>query len=599
VPEPPTPMSPARPHQEAVAPRPLGALPMAALAVVVGIGAGAGAILFRKLIAFVHDLLFLGDLAFTYDANLHTPESPWGPWVVLVPVVGALGVAFLVKNFAPEARGHGVPEVMDAIYHGEGRIRPVVAVIKSLASALSIGSGGSVGREGPIAQIGSALGSALGQWIPMSLSQRVTLIAAGAAGGIAATFNTPIGGLAFAIELLLPSITPLTVTCVAFSTVTATYIGRSFLGLQPAFQVPALVMKQTHLQPPAAFLAFLALGLLLGLLATLFVRSIYWFEDRFEQMPGNYYTRHTLGMLGVGVTMYVVFRLTGRYYVEGVGYAAIEDVLRGSLSLPLLLLVLVGLKLLVTCLTLGSGASGSIFSPSLFMGAMAGGAFGVVVSGLFPGLGVGIPAFAIVGMAAMIAGSTGAVMTAITMLFEMTRDYNVALPVIVAVVVAYLVRKNLSYESIYTLKLLRRNHVVPEGLEAALAAARQARHVMSREFVVVPANAGPDSWPRPPAADRELLVLVERGGELVDVRRAQPEELLRPPSTPERLSRVRYVLVSERGGLRELLAEFLAEGASLAVVTRVPGSRRVGDITGVIERAQLASLTRTDAAIFG
>src|SRR5579862_4573975 len=207
---------------------------------VVGIVTGFGALAFRDLIGLVHNLLFLGQLDVHYDANVFTPASPWGPLVILVPVVGAVAVTFLVSRFAPEARGHGVPEVMDAIYYGGGVIRPVVAVVKSLASAIAIGSGAAVGREGPIIQIGSALGSTLGQVLRMSPGQRIILVASGAGAGIAATFNTPIGGVLFAIELMLPEVSASTFLPVALSTGAATFIGRFFFGPQPAFAVPHL-----------------------------------------------------------------------------------------------------------------------------------------------------------------------------------------------------------------------------------------------------------------------------------------------------------------------------------------------------------------------
>ena len=178
-------------------------------------------------------------MSFFYDASRFTPPSPWGALVILVPVIGALGVTFIVNNFAPEAKGHGVPEVMDAIYYQRGIIRPIVAVAKSLASALAIGSGAAVGREGPIIQIGSALGSTFGQMIRMSMGQRIILVAAGAGAGIAATFNTPIGGVLFATELMLPEISVNTFLPVAIATGTATFIGRLFFGTQPAFRFPA------------------------------------------------------------------------------------------------------------------------------------------------------------------------------------------------------------------------------------------------------------------------------------------------------------------------------------------------------------------------
>ena len=220
--------------------RSLNAPALWALSILVGVVAGLGAVAFRALIGLVHNLLFLGKLSSAYDANTHTPPSPWGPFVIFVPVAGALGVAFLVKNFAPEAKGHGVPEVMDAVYHRKGIIRPVVSVVKALASALSIGSGASIGREGPIIQIGSSFGSTLGQLLGLPAWQRITLIAAGAGGGIGATFNTPVGGVLFAVEIILHEVSARTLVPVFTATATATYVGELFFGPHPSFSIPAL-----------------------------------------------------------------------------------------------------------------------------------------------------------------------------------------------------------------------------------------------------------------------------------------------------------------------------------------------------------------------
>ena len=381
-------------------PQPVAWWVMVLCSLAVGVIAGLGAVVFRAMIGGFHNLLFLGQWSFDYDANVHTPPSPWGAWIILVPVLGAIGVAFLVKTFAPEAKGHGVPEVMDAIYHQDGRIRPIVALIKSLASALSIGSGGSVGREGPIIQVGAAFGSTLGQVITMPVRQRALLIAAGAGGGIAATFNTPIGGIVFAVELMLPFATPLSLLGVALSCVTATYIGRAFFGVLPSFNVPSLslivpslpLIEGSDLALPV--LPWFALfGLILGVLAWLLTRGIYWFEDLFDAMPGNYYTRHMSGMLLVGLVMYGFMALSQRYfdqpnhyYVQGVGYATIMDILRGDLTASGFLLLLVVAKLLVTCLTLGSGASGGVFSPAMFLGAALGGCFGSTLLHVLPDL---------------------------------------------------------------------------------------------------------------------------------------------------------------------------------------------------------------------
>jgi CIC family chloride channel protein len=355
--------------------RTLGSLRFSLLAVLIGVVAGFGAVAFRGLIAFFHNILFLGKLSFLYDANIHTAASPLGALVVLVPVVGAMGVVFLVKNFAPEAKGHGVPEVIDAIHYNRGRIRPVVAVIKSLASALSIGSGGAVGREGPIIQIGSSFASTVAQILRLPVWQCVTLIAGGAGAGIAATFNTPIGGILFAIEIMMLEVSVRTLVPVAIATATGTYISRLVFGPYPSFVVPGLDTHYFHVGEPIVLLFYVGLGVIMGMVSALFIRSLYAFEDFFNQrIKASYYVRHMGGMLLVGIMIYLLMIAFGHYYIEGVGYSTVQDILSGTLTLPYLLLLLFALKLLATSLTLGSGASGGIFSPSLFMGATLGGA---------------------------------------------------------------------------------------------------------------------------------------------------------------------------------------------------------------------------------
>ena len=563
-------------------PPPLAAWRLGTLAVAVGIIAGLGAVVFRALISAFHDLLFLRQLSFTYDANLHTLASPWGPLVILVPVAGALGVAFVVGTFAPEAKGHGVPEVMDAVYHREGRIRPVVVVIKAIASALSIGSGGSVGREGPIVQIGAAFGSTLGQVIRMPTYQRVVLVAAGAGAGIAATFNSPLGGIAFGVELMLPVASAAAILPLALATVIATHIGWIFFGTSPSFEVPALAALRPTDISFAVLPWFLVCGLLVGLLAALFTRAIYWFEDRFDAMPGNYYTRHMLGMLAVGLIIYgfvtlsaPLFGQPNHYYVQGVGYATILDVLRGDLTAPGFLLLLVGAKLLVTCLTLGSGASGGIFSPSLFLGAALGGFMGGALESLAPGLGVPSFHFAIAGMAGMVAGATGAVLTAIIMVFEMTWNYSVIIPVILTSTVAYAVRQSLSPASIYTLKLLRRGDVVPQGLQGWIVGPYRAHHLMSRDFVIAggPAEAG-----------GARIALVSRDGRIegVSIAGASPAP---------------YVRVSPDSRLIAILRAMEEAGAPVALVIDGGGAGTAPDVLGVITDREVASLTRSSARL--
>ncbi len=462
------------------------------LAIFTGLFAGIGAVAFRALIALFHNLMFLGSFSLTYDANVHTAPSPWGIGIIIVPVIGALIVTYLVKHYAPEAKGHGVPEVIDAIYYNSGIIRPSVALIKFIASAISIGSGGAVGREGPIIQIGAAFGSLVGQIIHMPKWQRFTLIACGASGGIAATFNTPIGGLMFAIELILPEISSRTIIPVALATGAATYVGRFFFGDFPAFTIPDFAMQSSSTLFAPGILAWLGFGVLLGVVSMIYIRALYGFENMFERIPGNDYTRHVLGMFLVGVTMYLLLRFTGHYYIQGVGYATVQDILRQMAFHPGFLLMLFVMKLLVTSLTLGSGASGGIFSPSLFMGASLGSAYAMVLGPLMPDAGLGVVGTAIIGMAGMVAGATGAVVTAIVMIFEMTRDYNVIIPLMITASVAYGIRRALLRDSIYTMKLSRRKHAVPEALQTNL-------HLMHtvRELLYIPVLRRPVDDPTP------------------------------------------------------------------------------------------------------
>ena len=473
--------------------RRLSGVGLSLLALGVGIVTGLGAVLFRDLIGLIHNLAFEGRLSPDYNANAFTHAAPWGAAVILVPVIGGILVTFLVTNFAPEAKGHGVPEVMDSIYHNGGVIRPVVAVVKSLASALAIGAGASVGREGPIIQIGSALGSTLGQIVRMPASQRITLVAAGAGAGIAATFNTPIGGVMFAIELMLPEVSVSTFMPVAIATGAATFIGRWALGDEPAFHVPALAPMNTDATAVIVLLLFALLGALTGVAAASFIRGLHLFEDLFDRIRSRY-LRHILGMLLVGALMYALYRAFGQYYVDGVGYATVQAILTGHLSVFWLLFLLYACKLAATGLSLGSGSSGGIFSPSLFMGAALGGGFAAALNAAGLSVPLSVPAFAMVGMGAMVGGGTGAVMTAVVMIFEMTLDYDIIMPMIVAVAMSVGVRRVLSRENIYTLKLVRRGRAIPKARHANMFLVRRAREVMDRDVLVIPAETSFDEF---------------------------------------------------------------------------------------------------------
>jgi chloride channel protein, CIC family len=432
------------------------------IATIIGLLTGVAAWAFRLLIGLIHNLAFYGHFSVDYDANLHADPSTWGWFVIFVPVIGGVGVIWLIKNFAPEAKGHGVPEVMDAVYHRQGRMRGGVSIVKAFASALTIGTGGSLGREGPIVMICSAFSSTIGQWLKMPMSQRNLMIACGAAGGIAATFNAPLGGIMFAIELLLLSVNRYTVVPVIISAVIAANIGRWLIGPDPAFHISTTDLV-VGADSPLILAIYFPFAALVGLVALLFIRGIYWSEEWFEQLPLGPYQRHMLGMLILGLLFQGMYLYFGHYYVQGVGYATIQDLVTRTLTSPGFILLILGAKMLATMLTIGSGGSGGVFSPSLFLGATLGGAFGYGLVALFPEIGVDPAAFALVGMASMVAATTSAPMTAAIMTYEMTLDYGVVLPVMVGVAVAYAVRHHFSEGDIYTIKLLRRGRNVPQG----------------------------------------------------------------------------------------------------------------------------------------
>jgi chloride channel protein, CIC family len=403
---------------------------------IIGIGAGFGAIFFRWLIAFFQNFFF--------EDGKHFFSFMGSYYVIIIPMAGGLVVGLIIHFFAKETKGHGVPEVMLAVAEGESRIRPRVAAIKALVSSICIGSGGSAGREGPIVQISSALGSTLGQVFRLSEDKTRILIACGAAGGIAATFNAPLAGIFFALEIILREYGVRHFSSVVLSAVMATVISRAFLGSSPAFHVPHYTLMTNW-----DYLFYFFLGFLAAITSWLFIKLLYKNEDIFDSWKIPDYLKPAIGGLILGII--------GYFFPEifGVGYSSIEQTLNGQLAVHLVL-VLIGLKILATSLTLGSGGSGGVFAPSLFIGAMLGSSFGSLLHLLFPGIPISVGAFALVGMGAVFAGAAQAPISAILILFEMTDDYKILLPLMITCVFSTLIVRRLSPESIYTLKLRRR-----------------------------------------------------------------------------------------------------------------------------------------------
>lgn len=451
-------------------------------ALLVGIGSGVGAVLFRFLIQGVE---WVGYVWF--------PEvtAGWGKaYAVIVPAVGGLLVGLLVYNFAREAKGHGVPEVMEAVALRGGRIRPIVAIIKSLASSLSIGSGGSVGREGPIVQIGSALGSTIGQWFHMSEQRIRSLVACGAAGGIAATFNAPIAGVIFALEIILAEFRVSYFSTVVISAVSASVIAQAVFGDLPAFPIP-IEYEINHI---AEFAFYPLLGVLAALVGVLFVRVLYGAEDLFERWKSvPEWLQPAVGgaLIGTVALAYpLVTPLSWEHLPQifNVGYEVIEESLLNQMTLVAVILLLV-LKLLGTALTLGSGGSGGVFAPGLFMGAMLGAGFGIFMNILFPGIPAPPGAYALVGMAAVFSASAHAPITAVIILFELTGDYKIILPLMLTVVIATLIsRRMLKGESIYTLKLARRGVRLRAGRDVDILQGVLVEDVMTDAVVTASAS---------------------------------------------------------------------------------------------------------------
>lgn len=428
------------------------------LALLVGAGAGGGAVLFRYLIDWL-SVLFTGRADYGHAAGASSPHFPGlGPFFLLVaPIIGGLVYGPLVARFAPEARGHGVPEVMLAIAERGGRMGPRVVVVKSLASALCIGSGGSVGREGPIVQVGSALGSALGQTLKMPESRLRLLVACGAAGGISATFNAPIAGVFFALELILRNFRTEAFGVVVLASVTADVIGRAAFGQEPFLSLPSF-----ELSSPLEYLLYAGLGMLAAAGGVLFTKVLYGVEDIMDWLwRGPEWLRPAAGGVLLGA---VLFALPQMY---GVGYAVLENAVRGEYVLWFLLVLLAG-KILATSVTIAIGGSGGVFAPSLFMGAMLGVAYGLAVNAVFPAVAGSPGAYGIVGMGAVFAGAARAPITAVLIIFELTGSYAIILPLMFAISLAAGVSNLLSRDTVYTLKLRRRGIDVLRGRSANL-----------------------------------------------------------------------------------------------------------------------------------
>jgi CIC family chloride channel protein len=415
-------------------------------AILIGVLCGLGAIAFRELIHLL-GLAFWGEK----EMSLGLLEAmPW-PRRLLIPVVGGLLVAPIVYRWVREARGHGVPEVMTAVAVNKGIIRIRVAAAKALGSAITIASGGAAGREGPIIQIGSAIGSSIGQLLGVSARRMRTYVGCGAAAGIAATFNAPIAGALFSVEIILGEMGVSQFGPIVISSVVATVISRWHLGNTPVFHVPEYSMSGL-----AEMLPYAALGVLCAVVAVAFMKTLEFIEHVLgdnARIPDL--LRPILGGLGLGV----IGIWLPQVFADG--YDTIDIALNTGAPWLLLLAWLVA-KIVATSLTLGSGGSGGVFAPSLFLGAMAGGLVGQGVAAL-GGPAIQPGAYALVGMGGVVAATTRAPITAMIIIFEITSDYEIILPLMTVCILSTVVHTRLSKESIYTMKLAKRGIELHEG----------------------------------------------------------------------------------------------------------------------------------------
>jgi chloride channel protein, CIC family len=434
------------------------------LAALIGILAGVIAYALYDLIGLFTNLSYYHEWSFRFRSPEHTLI---GPWIIVTPVIGGLIVGVMAKYGSEKIKGHGIPEAMEAVLTSRSRIEAKVAILKPLSAAIAIGTGGPFGAEGPIIQTGGAVGSLVGQLISTTAAERKVLLACGAGAGMAATFNTPIAGVILAIELLLFEFRSRSFIPLVIASTLATSVRAILLGQRSMFS-----MGNVNFEVLRGLPFYLLLGVISGVAAIGFTKLLYWVEDQFDRLPINDLWHPAIGALGLGIIGFFVPR------VLGVGYDTISDILNNNLAFKLLVLIAI-FKALALVISLGSGTSGGLLAPMFMSSAALGGAFALVVNRIFPGAHLSPGAYALVAMAAVFGAASRATFAFIVFAFEITRDYNAILPLMLGCVIADMIAiRFLPTTSIMTEKLARRGLLVPGEYEAGVLRVVRVGEVM-------------------------------------------------------------------------------------------------------------------------
>jgi len=482
---------------------------VSSLAAAIGLVAGIIAFVLYKLIGLFTNLFFFHHWSTDFSSAQH---NHLGWMVIVTPVIGGLIVGVMAKYGTSKIKGHGIPEAMEAVLFNRSRIAPRVAILKPISAAIAIGTGGPFGAEGPIIQTGGAIGSLVGQAFHTTAVERKVLLACGAAAGMSATFNTPIAGVILAIELLLFEFKSRSFIPLVIASTLATAVHMQLLGLGPMFQVSAM-----DFAIPRGLPFYLVLGLICGLAAVGFSKILYWVEDQFEKLPFDEMWWPAIGALGLGIIGFFVPR------VLGVGYDTISDILNGQLAWKLLAIVMVA-KAAALAVSLGSGTSGGLLAPCFMWSAAMGGIFAMVANRFVPGAHLSPGAFALVAMGAVFGAASRATFTFIIFAFEITRDYNSVLPLmLVSVIADGIAMLLMPNSSIMTEKLARRGLRVHQDYETDVLSQARVEDTMEREFPSVSANttvgelAERVAHHEPAVARHEALLILDEEGKLAGI----------------------------------------------------------------------------------